>query len=86
MNMLNSLIIIVKDCWLPVAILRLYTPLSPKFICKLVCAYFRLPYTLLELISTDLVIRTKFISHALIGGVFLYCHAGSGLPLHSAYK
>jgi hypothetical protein len=29
---------------------------------------------MLELISTDLVIRTKSISHALIGGVFLYYH------------
>jgi hypothetical protein len=41
---------------------------------------------MLELISTDLVIRMKSISHALIGGVFLYCHTGSGPPLHSAYK
>jgi hypothetical protein len=40
---------------------------------------------LLELISTDLFIKTKFISHALIGGVLLYL-SGSGPPLHSAYK
>jgi hypothetical protein len=41
---------------------------------------------LTELIFTDLVIRIKFISHALIGGVFLYCHTGSRPSLHSAYK
>jgi hypothetical protein len=40
---------------------------------------------MLELISTDLVIKTKSISHALIGGVFPYSW-GSGPPLHSAYK
>jgi hypothetical protein len=40
---------------------------------------------LLELISIDLIIRIKFISHVLIGGVFSYSW-GSGTPLHSAYK
>jgi hypothetical protein len=39
----------------------------------------------LELISTDLVIKTKSISHALIGGVLPYS-SDSGSPLHSDYK
>jgi hypothetical protein len=39
----------------------------------------------LELISTDLVIRTKSVSHALIRGVLLSID-GNGPPLHSAYK
>jgi hypothetical protein len=56
----------------------IYQGVDIKFSFEFSLDPWRLRGRLLELISTDLVIRTKSVSHALIGGIFLSTD-GSGL-------
>jgi hypothetical protein len=46
--------------------------IKPHFKIIMICFLILFVCMLLESISTDLVIKTKSISHALIGGVFPY--------------